>query len=266
MHVLAWGRETIAWCAAQPDIACTPAALLLARHPELAPGNLPGPPRERIDEILCTWRWWHTLDVLTAFGPCTQIDADLWFWSSPEPVFAEIWDARVAVMPHGFPAEAAGLPGVSIESHGKFSRYNGGWAYFAHRAPAQRMADLVREWCYAGFRTHADGRQTYGDQGYLEMIQEEFGAHIVRHAGAMVAPWNIHAGRLRSYTPAGGPPLPKSYLVVGDPPVPIVSYHFQSLRPGQLADPHYEVERAHGAVEWLYRPYLAQLAALAAAA
>ena len=36
-------------------------------------------------------------------GPVTYVDADLWFFSSPEPVFEEMEDASIAIIPHGVP-------------------------------------------------------------------------------------------------------------------------------------------------------------------
>jgi hypothetical protein len=242
IHILAWDWDP---CRGRhPNTVMTGRNAFLARHPECA--SLPGPPRTT-NETVCAVRWEFILDVMEDTGqPVTLIDGDQFFFGSPEPAFAEIWDARCAVSPHGFAPASAGLPGVTMETHRRYGLYNGGWSYWADRRAAQRMAELARECSRATDHHWPGGRVTWGDQGALELIQEEFGAHIIRTPAVNLAPWNVHRHTLK-----------KREGVVYVDGRPLISYHFQSLRPGQLADPHYAITPEQARL--IYAPYLSAL-------
>ena len=248
LHVLAWDWPFPAYVPANARIVSR--GSFLSRHPEYAPERLPPPPRTRINEV-CTARWRFLADVLQDFeAPATLIDGDLWFWSSPEPVFEEIGSAPMAVSPHAFAPAAAGLPGVTLESHRKYGVYNSGFTYVASAAAAERLAALNWEWSHTELRTLPDGRMVFGDQGWLEQVAGEVGAHVIQHPGVNVGPWNVHTQVLRQAQDGtvffGGRPL--------------IAYHYSSFRPGpggQLADPHYAVTTEQGRI--LYEPYAAAL-------
>jgi len=249
LHVLAWDWPA-PWegISRQGDGAwldMVPREAFLARHPGLLP--LPGEPRRPTDEV-CSIRWTFLAEVMRVTGqPVTAIDGDLWFWASPEPVFEEIGAAKMAVSPHGFAPAAVGLPGVTLESHGQYGRYNGGWVYFADQAPAAALAELCRGWCRTGFLDWR-GRRLFGDQGWLEVVAENFGAHAIRHPGLNVAPWNVHRYPLPGY----------------DGPQDLIAFHYSSLRfdghrVAQLANPEYAItdEQARR----FYAPYVQELEA-----
>jgi hypothetical protein len=262
LHVLAWDFDPGGWQISAPGegwaVQVTTRASFLARHHDYEPLALPGAPRTHSEHVW-TARWRFYLDLLVELGePITAIDGDLMFFSSPEPVYAELAAARAAcaVSPHGFAHASEGLPGVTYETHRQYGLYNAGWTYWADPAPLRLMADLCFEFCYAMFRTMPDGRVLLGEQGYLELVQERFGAHVVQHPGLNVAPWNIHGRRPRSYTPAGGPPLPASYVTVGDPPQPLIAYHYSQFVAGpggRLAWPQYQITPWQDAL--IYEPY-----------
>lgn len=221
-------------------------AVFLARHPEMAPDRLPGPPRRPVDQV-CTVRWTFVVDLMEDLRePVTLIDGDVWMMASSEPVFAEIGAAPMAVVPHGFPLAAAGLPGVTEESHSKFGRWNNGWVYFADLAPAREMARLTREWSYTAFLTLPSGRVVFGDQGWSEIVAEQFGAHAIK-APTNVGPWGVHARPLAERSDGvcwGGERL--------------ISYHFSSMRfdgdvVTRYADPSYEITAEQQRI--LYHPY-----------
>lgn len=251
LHVLVWdwepGPPWSAYGAQRCDVVYATRGELLARHPECA--SLPGAPRTS-NETVCAVRWKFLLDVMEdTRQPVTLIDGDMWFWSSPEPVFAEIWDARCAVSPHGFAPASAGLPGATMESHRRYGLYNGGWSYWADRRAAARMADLAHECSRATDHRWPDGRITWGDQGALELIQLEFGAHVIRHRGVNTAPWNIHTQPLEDRS---------GVLHFGDRP--LISFHYSSLRWNdngsflQFADPGYGVTGRQQ--DMIYKPYV----------
>jgi hypothetical protein len=115
----------------------------------------------------------------------TYLDADMFFYSSPRPLFEELGDRSIAVIEHRHPAhkQAEAAP---------YGRFNVGWVSFRNnttgRACLEWWGERCLEWCY----DYADqGR--YGDQKYLEAWPDLFGDQVVilQHKGANVAPWNI---------------------------------------------------------------------------
>jgi len=250
LHVLAYDEETFYWSLDQlGDVLPTRVSDLVVRHPELTLENLPTP-RVRIDEKLCTWRWFHTLDVVGTWGPVTQLDSDLMFFGSPEPVFEEIGGAGFAVLPHNLARASDHVPGITQESHGQFGTYNGGWSYWWDGAPLAAMCEWVRQWCHPGFREHADGRKTYGDQGYLDLVQERYSGHVIKHPGACAAPWNLNRWIVEK--DAAG--------VVQLDGRPLVSFHFQGFRWAKRTHELYRVNDDHDRI--LYVPYRQELEAV----
>ena len=112
MHVLAWDDEVEAWAHVTLGVLCISAELFIARHPSFDRRNLPGPPRTMVEHYWTCGPLWIG-DVMEATqGPVTYVDADVMFYGSPEPVFAEIGDAPAAVLPHNFASADRGLPGL----------------------------------------------------------------------------------------------------------------------------------------------------------
>jgi len=109
------------------------------------------------------------------------MDADCYLFNSLDPLYAEVGDAPVAITPHRWtPSQADRLRGAGI--------YNVGWTYFA-RDGYKCLREWRRaclQWCY--HRVEADGR--FADQGYLNDWPQRWGAHVVKHLGANLAPWN----------------------------------------------------------------------------
>ncbi|HXJ49639.1 MAG TPA: hypothetical protein VNF91_10770, partial [Candidatus Acidoferrum sp.] len=258
LHVLCWdwepqiaeGREETPQGELHWAIKYTRRDAFLERHPSVMP--LPGPARNA-NETVCTIRWRFFCDVMEDTGqPLTAIDGDMMFFGDPEPLFNEIGDAPCAVSPHNFAPDSEGLPGVTLESHAKFSTKNGGWSYFADRTALERMRKLTDEWCKIGWRRMPNGRLLFGDQGYLELLEEEHGAHVIRHPGVNLGPWSRY---IRKLSTRDG-----QILVDGQP---LISAHFQSLkfdgeRITQLADASYEI--TDDIVHVLYDPYVKEVA------
>ena len=112
----------------------------------------------------------------------TYLDADLFFYASPEPIFGEIGANSIAMIAHRFAERNRRMEGNGI--------YNVGWLTFRRDENALSCLNQWREqcleWCYDYAQ---DGK--YGDQKYLDRWQSEFaGVHIIQHAGTGVAPWN----------------------------------------------------------------------------
>jgi len=112
----------------------------------------------------------------------TYLDADLFFFSDPQPLIKEIDGYSIAITLHNFP-EYRPAPTTG--------KYNVGWLSF--RRDANGMACLkwwrekCIEWCYERFE---NGK--YADQLYLDEWPKLFqGVKILEHKGANVAAWNV---------------------------------------------------------------------------
>ena len=196
----------------------------------------------------------HCLDRL-GLDLCTYLDADLWFYSSPEALFAEMGDASVLIIDHRYTPR--------YDQSATSGRYCVQFMPFRNDPRGRAVLDwwLARciEWCYARFE---DGK--FGDQKYLDDWPQRFpGVHDLRHLGGGLAPWNI--ARYRLQQPAPGTQAP---VITGDGRAdPLVFYHFHQLAlhtgGGITLTSMYRLSRA--ARELIYRPYLRALDAAQAA-
>lgn len=154
----------------------------------------------------------HALEREPQLEAITYLDADLTFFADPSPLFEELGDGSVALVPHRYAPRWRGLGRDS-------GIYNVEWLTFRNddsgRVALRWWRDRCLEWCYARFE---DGK--FGDQRYLDDWPERFdGVEVISHVGAGVAPWNVDAYRLE----AG----PGGLLVDG---VPLLFFHFHSVR------------------------------------
>lgn len=175
----------------------------------------------------------------------TYVDGDLYFFSSPEPVFASFEGYSSLIIAHRFP------PGR--EYMAAYGIYNVGWLTF--RRDADGLAclrwwrDRCLEWCYDRLEN-----DRFADQKYLDRFAELFGGVLVLdHPGANLAPWNLGTHALRERDGA--------ILVDGRP---LIFFHFQNFK--RIAGPvwrtlHREnlVPRHPFLARLLYRPYISAL-------
>jgi len=113
----------------------------------------------------------------------TYLDADLFFFASPAPLFEEMKEGSVAIIGHRFSPNLKGM-----ERHGI---YNVGWLSF--RRDANGLAclhwwrDRCIEWCYDRLE---NGQ--FADQKYLDDWPSRFqNVVVLEHKGANVALWNL---------------------------------------------------------------------------
>jgi len=160
--------------------------------------------------------WPHGLFRMHAEIPAiTYLDADLLFWSSPEPFFAEIAaaGASVGITAHRYPP-----PLRSLE---KWGRYNVAIQYFRRDETGLAvLADWRRrclEWCFDRLEA-----ERFADQKYLDAWPARFGraVHVVTHPGINAAPWNWAGGEW-----ADGEAGP---TVDGRP---LIFFHYAKFRP-----------------------------------
>lgn len=149
---------------------------------------------------------WHEVDIIT------YIDADLFFFANPSPLFEELGDNSIAIISHRFPPHFRYLERVGV--------YNVGWLSFKRDKSALDCLNWWRknciEWCYCRID---NGR--FADQKYLDDWPKRFKQVVVlEHKGANVALWNVSNYRLHN---------DKSEILMVDND-PLIFYHFHGLK------------------------------------
>jgi hypothetical protein len=185
----------------------------------------------------------HLLDRRPALTEITYLDADLYFFSDPEPLFEELGGESVLITPHRFPPylrhyELNGIYNVQFMT---FRRTDDGLRVL------RWWHERCLEWCYLRLE---DGK--FADQKYLDDWPRQFeGVHVLRHKGGGAAPWNLDAFEVREDG--------DSVTIGGDP---LVFFHYHRVRirddggydwraPGYLYPA--------GTYNLVYRPYVAAL-------
>jgi hypothetical protein len=113
----------------------------------------------------------------------TYLDADLYFFSDPESVFAEMGARSIAIIPHRFPPALKHLESTGI--------YNVGWVSFRRDEQGEACLSWWRqrclEWCYDQIEP-----TRFGDQKYLDEWPTRFkNVAVLQHKGANLGPWNL---------------------------------------------------------------------------
>lgn len=229
-----------------PQARLLPVAELTAQYPALAAARAD---RTKLEfYFTCTsWLMRHLLPTVPAGELLTYLDSDLYFFSSPQPIYDEIGPASIAITPHRFPASLAHLE--------RYGRFNVGWVSFRHDATglacAADWADQCAAWCFN--LLEAD---RYADQKYLDAWPRKFpGTVELKHPGVNVAPWNVKDCAIT----AG-----KQGIHINKRP--LVFYHFHALVPlgENLFDPSlhkYDATLTPGLRTHVYLPYLKLLQA-----
>lgn len=193
---------------------------------------------------------WYSINKFS-LDHCTYLDADMLFFSPPDPVYEEIGNNSVGITPHNF---SRGLKSSEI-----FGMYCVQFTYFKNDADGLKALDWWKnsciEWCYAKME---DGK--YGDQKYLDYFQEKFKkVCVIFHIGAGAAPWNISQYRIESS---------KNSVLIESKRKPggkyaLIFYHYQGLKfndkgndiisePAVLKIPNL-------ALKYIYEPYIREL-------
>ena len=175
----------------------------------------------------------------------TYVDSDLYFFSSPEPIFEEMGNHSIAITPHRYAPELR-----SLES---FGFYNVGWLSFKRDEEGMACLAWWRDRCIEWCHDYVEENR-YADQKYLNQFPQRFrNLKVIEHKGANLAAWNLRNYRLHDKN---------GQLCVDNQNV--LFYHFQGLKraaPG-VVDPNVRPYRLR--VSWfmernLYRPYLKKL-------
>lgn len=148
---------------------------------------------------------WPEVDLIT------YLDADLFFFSHPQPIFEELANASVGIIAHRF--------SWLNQSRRRFGIYNVGWVSFRRDEDGLRCLRWWRERCIEWCYDRVEGNR-YADQKYLDEWLERFrGVRAVEHKGANLAPWNIANYQIRE----------RDGRVMVDED-PLVFFHFQGFQ------------------------------------
>lgn len=177
----------------------------------------------------------------------TYLDSDLFFFASPEPIYAEMRDASFGIIPHHFTKRMA--------YRRRFGTYNVGWVSVRRCdegiAALRWWRDRCIEWCY----DFVEGDR-FADQRYLDRLPGLFpNVHVVQHLGANLAPWNFADLRVEW----------RDKTVLVDGRYPLLFFHFHGVK--HVGRYYFNSHRVFHAPfpelmrRWIYQPYVAALAA-----
>jgi hypothetical protein len=141
----------------------------------------------------------------------TYLDADLFFFSSPEPLFAEMGAGSILIGRHRFSPRLRHLEVYGVHAVSMLAFRNDSNAIECLRW----WRDRCIEWCY-----DREEKGKFADQKYLDDWPTRFpGTVVTQHKGADLAPWNISGYELSERE--------SSIFVDNDP---LIFYHFHMLR------------------------------------
>lgn len=173
----------------------------------------------------------------------TYLDADLFFYHSPKPIYDELGDKSILVIEHRFPARLEELASV-----GRFNVQ-----YQSFRNDEQGKACLARwlnqclAWCYDRIEENK-----FADQKYLDEWPNLYDRlTILQHKGAGLAPWNWSQYTIN---------LSGNNAFIDNEP--LVFYHFHGVKIINqcfISHAYYKQAMPHKYLKWFYRGYIQQL-------
>lgn len=153
----------------------------------------------------------YVLNKIEGINEVTYLDADLYFFSNPEPIFVELGNASVGIIEHKF--------SFFTKRNKVYGNFNVGWITFRKDtngiACLNSWTDNCIDWCYQ--KLEGD---RYADQKYLDYWQRDFdGVCVIKNIGANLAIWNLSNYRIS---------LKKNVVYVNDKE--LIFYHFANFK------------------------------------
>ena len=176
----------------------------------------------------------------------TYLDADLFFFADPLPLFDELGGGSVGIISHRFP--------LRLKDRERYGLYNVGWLTFRRDDKGLTCLRWWRERCIEWCFDREDAGR-FADQKYLDDWPTRFpGVVVLQHEGANVAPWNVEPSKMR---------VSGDEIFVGNEP--LIFFHFHGLKQiGRwVFDPawkEYGVESSALLRRRVYQPYIRSLA------
>lgn len=136
-------------------------------------------------EYMWTLSSFFTHYILTKYEDIeyvTYLDADLYFYASPEIALQDMGNSSVLITPHNL---------ASKKREEIVGKYNVGMVIFKNDANGSACLkwwkDECLKWCYDSITS-----DKYGDQKYLDYFEQKFkGVFVYHQKGACLAGWNI---------------------------------------------------------------------------
>jgi hypothetical protein len=177
----------------------------------------------------------------------TYLDSDLFFFASPEPIYAEMKNASFGIIPHHFTRHLAHMR--------RFGIYNVGWVSVRRCDEGIAALRWWRERCIEWCHDFVDGDR-FADQRYLDRLPGMFpNVHVIEHLGANLAPWNFADLRVEW----------RNDTVLVEGRYPLLFFHFHGVKHvGRYFFNSHRVFRAPfpGFMrQRIYQPYIAALVA-----
>lgn len=180
---------------------------------------------------------------------CIYVDADLFFFSSPQVLIDEVGKDSVLITEHRYTKKYD-----QTEASGKYCVQ---FVYFRNDNRARIVLEWWRnaclDWCYSRVE---DGK--FGDQKYLDDWCVRFeGVHELQHLGGGVAPWNMQQ---YSFIKKGGKIYGIENVTLKE--FEVVFFHFHALAflsPFLFAfSPFYE-KRDRSVYSYIFAPYVYEI-------
>jgi hypothetical protein len=188
---------------------------------------------------------YYILNTIKEVDLITYLDADLFFFQDPEPIFKELKNKSVGIIEHRF--------GWLTKRNIIYGKYNVGWISFRNNVDGlvclKDWMNNCINWCYQKLE---DGK--YADQKYLDIWPEKYkGVCIIQNKGANLAVWNVSNYKLSKVN---------NMIFVDD--TPLIFYHFANLK--QLDNFKFKTDlsrvfkRTKGIIKYdIYMPYINKL-------
>lgn len=178
---------------------------------------------------------------------CTYLDADLFFFATPEPLFEEMGDNSVLITEHRFAPQYAHYVENGI--------YNVQFVSFKNNSYGLTVLgwwrDRCNEWCYARLE---DGK--LGDQKYLDVWPQKFEkVHVLKHLGGGIGPWNVQQYRFKKTW--GGLALIHNQTNEEYPAIFFHFHNFKIFQNGYAKFIFYKL--SENIITFIYKPYLKEL-------
>ena len=178
---------------------------------------------------------------------CTYIDSDIYFYSSPKPIFDELGSKSILITEHRYSPQ--------YNKEVKSGKYCVQLITFKNDEYGLKALKWWRdrsiEWCFARYE---DGK--FGDQLYLDDWTERFGGvHVLQHLGGGIASWNVQQYQFtKEYNRLIGTEIRS------DNKFEAIFYHFHYLR--FFTNGKVELGRrllSKDVIDIFYKPYIREL-------
>ncbi len=153
----------------------------------------------------------HILEINIEVDSLTYLDADLYFFDSPEAIFEEAANSNVTIVSHKFNSR--------LKEFERYGKYNVAWITFVRNAEGMRCLNDWAKDCLDWCHDYVEGDK-YGDQKYLDSWTIKYkGVCDLQHKGANLAPWNFANYKITER---------EDKIYVDEQP--LIFYHFAGLK------------------------------------